>query len=193
MNLCADLGLWRPTTGELGPRVWDYGGLHKQSPSRLRRREKRAAERKQSAAAEKCAAEKAAAEKCAAEKAAAKICAAEKAAAEKCATEKAAEKYAATASADVASTSCLGSQHQPTPWNTCWTCEGDLRPDHKCDGPSGHISDATCMYLPELSPLSASVSPVGKVLTPLPLCHYCCHRGSGKAPVHYYLHLIHDT
>ena len=172
VNLCADLGLWRPTTGELGPRVWDYGGLHKQSPSRLRRREKRAAERKQSAAAEKCAAEKAAAEKCAAEKAAvemcaaekaaaekcaaekaaAEMCAAEKAAAEKCATEKAAEKCAATASADVASTSCLGSQHQPTPWNTCWTCEGDLSPDHKCDGPAGHISAATCM-----SPLNPAV------------------------------------
>ena len=164
VNLCADLGLWRPTTGELGPRVWDYGGLHKQSPSRLRRREKRAAERKQSAAAEKCAAEKAAAEKCAAEKAAAEEFAAEKAAAEKFAVEKAAaEKCADTAkaeqaasesaaSADVASTSCLGSQYQSTPWTTCWTCEGDLSPGHKCDGPPGHISVAACV-----SPLNPAV------------------------------------
>ena len=59
---------------------------------------------------------------------------------------------AATASADVASTSCLGSQQQPTPWNTCWTCEGDLSPDHKCDGPAGHIYDGTCM-----SPLNPAV------------------------------------
>ena len=139
----ADLG---PLMAETMPRGSNGGYV---SPSRARRRERRAAEK---AAAEKCAAEKAAAEKCAAEKAAAEMCAAEKAAAEKCATEKAAEKCVATASADVASTSCLGSQHQPTPWNTCWTCEGDLSPDHKCDGPAGHISDATCM-----SPLNPAV------------------------------------
>ena len=132
-SMFADLG---PLMAETMPRGSNGGYV---SPSRARRRERRAAE-------------KAAAEKCAAEKTAAEMCAAEKAAAEKCATEKAAEKCAATASADVASTSCLGSQHQPTPWNTCWTCEGDLSPDHKCDGPAGHISDATCM-----SPLNPAV------------------------------------
>ena len=149
----ADLG---PLMAETMPRGSNGGYV---SPSRARRRERRAAEKAaaekcaaEKAAAEKCAAEKAAVEMCAAEKAAAEKCAAEKAAAEKCATEKAAEKCAATASADVASTSCLGSQHQPTPWNTCWTCEGDLSPDHKCDGPAGHISDATCM-----SPLNPAV------------------------------------
>ena len=48
----------------------------------------------------------------------------------------------------------------------------------------------TSGYLPVLSPCTASVSPLGKEFTPLPLCHYCCHRGSGKAPVHYYLQCL---
>ena len=33
---------------------------------------------------------------------------------------------------------------------------------------------------------------VEKQLPPLPLCHYCCHRGSGKDPVHYFMQCVCD-
>ena len=98
--------------------------------------------------AEKCSAKESAAEKCDARKAAAEKCNAMKVASEKfevkkavaekydankavekCAAEKAVAEGALTA-ADVASTSCLGSQ--PTPEKTCWTCEGYLASDHQC-------------------------------------------------------------
>ena len=109
VTMCADLGpVLHKKVNLSGCGVVESG-----SPSRARRRERRAAERAaaENAAAEKVAAEKAAAEKVAAErnaakkataekyaaeKAAAEKCAAEKAAADKCAKEKAsAEKCAA--------------------------------------------------------------------------------------------------
>ena len=153
-------------------------------------------------AAEKCADQNAAAEKCATLKADTKKCAAKKTA-EKCATkEAAAEKYdakkaavecaaakAATASteetekavagcaltplsaADEASTSCLGGQ--PTACETCWSCEGFLSPDHKCEVKSEVM---------QLAPLPPA----------LPLCHYCCHEGSGDQPVHFFQRCLCD-
>ena len=48
--------------------------------------------------------------------------------------------------------------------SSCMNCDGEMTPDHQCealDSDSG---------LPD----------------PLPVCHYCCHRGSGDYPVHYY-------
>ena len=112
MTVCADLGQLTVKTGnlsDLGPVVHSnvdmFGcrGVPSGSPSRLRRRERRAAEQAavKSAAAGKVATEKAvtervAAEKAAAERVAAEMYASEKAAAEKCAVEKAAaEKYTA--------------------------------------------------------------------------------------------------
>ena len=49
---------------------------------------------------------------------------------------------------------------------TCQNCEEKMSPAHQC----------------ELAPQT----------DPLPLCHYCCHRGNGKNPVHYYLQCICD-
>ena len=180
-------------------------------------------------AAEKCAALNADDEKCDAMKAAEK-CAVEKAAAKKCAAIKAAtgnfaakasieetEKSAAESAVtpvnapDVASTSCLGKQ--PTPGETCWTCEGYLAPDHQCDGPHEHMSGADTVF-PPVPPCQTEVAVVispcpsltsdhqcglppkpevegSKVQSPhLPLCHYCCHLGSGANPVHYSLQCL---
>ena len=96
MSMSADLGPWSAPVFEPWPKVWDNGSLHKASPSRLKRRLRRASERERIVAAEKDAAKKAAAEKGAAEKVAAEKVAAEKVAAEKVAAEKvAAEKVAA--------------------------------------------------------------------------------------------------
>ena len=94
VTVCADLGQLTAKTGHFSG-CW---GEPKDGPSRVRRRERRAAMRAaaENAAAEKVAAEKVAAEKAAAEKAAAEKVAAEKVAAEKVASEKvAAEKAAA--------------------------------------------------------------------------------------------------
>ena len=43
---------------------------------------------------------------------------------------------------------------------TCQNCSAAMSPTHQCELP------------PQMDPL--------------PLCHYCCHRGSGDHPVHYY-------
>ena len=251
VNLCADLGPWRPAVDEMGPKVWDYGGLHKPSPSRLRRRERRAAERERStaaaevitdakkAAAEKAKAEKVATEKAEAEKVAAEMKNAEKAAAEKAEAENAADEEEETqkvaaekaeaenaadekvlaktvaavktetkkavaenvatmkaaaeikttvCAADVASTSCWGSQ-QPTSGKACWNFDGHLTPDHQCqcDGPHGPTPGATSQ-----SPATTESEDCSKA-NPLPLCHYCCHLGSGDHPVHYYMQCMCDN
>ena len=52
----------------------------------------------------------------------------------------------------------------------CLNCDGDMTAEHQCS--------------PELASESEEHPP------PLPLCHYCCHRGSGNNPVHYYLQCI---
>ena len=135
VTLCADVGPWRAPSGELWPKPWDFGGSPKQSPSRVRRRERRASERRRSAA-----------EVAAAEKAAAKVAAAEVAAAEKAAVEvpakEAAEKEAAEkeAAAESASTSCCGSKQQAL---SCWSCDKLFTvddqgyiPEHQCAKPS---------------------------------------------------------
>ena len=43
MRWCADLGPWR--ADDMLPKVWGVGGLHKAGPSRIRRRQRRAAAR----------------------------------------------------------------------------------------------------------------------------------------------------
>ena len=45
---------------------------------------------------------------------------------------------------------------------------------------------STAGPLPALLPSIPSVTPVSKELAPLPLCHYCCHRGTADHPVHYF-------
>ena len=132
-------------------------------------------------AAEKCDARKAAAEKCDATKVVSEKYEARKAAAEKCDAEKDVAEGALT-SADVASTSCLGSQ--PTQEKTCWTCEGYLTSDHQCDGPPGHDSGDVTLFPPPVPP-NPDKDKVDE-LPPLPLCLYCCHRGDGEHKVHYY-------
>ena len=50
----------------------------------------------------------------------------------------------------------------------CWNCDGDMTHDHQC----GLLAPVS------LEPESEEHN--------LPLCHYCCHLGSGDNPVHYY-------
>ena len=212
----ADLGPWAQPDCLRSP-VSGNGGLQKvsQSPGRLRRRERRAAER---AAAGKAAADCAANLKTTAEEADAlwadtvevdaKEAAAEKvnaknsdfteknnpkkAVAEEVTAEKAdlevivknttAEKVAGEKPApaeEVASTSCLGSEQSANVLTSCSNCDAEMAPDHQCDS----------------TPNGASKSPVSNVEEqppPLPLCHYCCHRGSGKDLVHYFLQCVCD-
>ena len=95
MNFGADLGPWRPATGEVLPKLGNY--VKPPSPSRLRRKERRAAERERCAPIGTAAAN-AVTVSFAAGKPAAEVASAEKAdaAAEAIATGKAAEDIAAT-------------------------------------------------------------------------------------------------
>ena len=131
--------------------------LKKANKSRILRRERRAAER---AAAEKNAAERAAAEKNAAENSAEVKTFIKKVDSDISAAEKAVTETAACKTkgddGSLASTSCIASSR----------CE------HQYGVPTPVIPD------PE--------SVVEEHPPPLPLCHYCCHRGSGDKPVHYY-------
>ena len=53
----------------------------------------------------------------------------------------------------------------------CSNCDGDMTHDHQCG-----------VLEPE--------SVVEEHPPPLPLCHYCCHLGSGDNPIHYYLQCL---
>ena len=97
VNFGADLGPWRPATGEILPK---YGDCVKPlSPSRLRRKERRAAERVSSAAAEVDAAEKTDAEATAPGKAAEDAAAAVKVAGKVLTAEKAVDELVAAENA----------------------------------------------------------------------------------------------
>ena len=126
------------------------------------------------------------AEQAAAEKATAEKVASEKVAAEKVAAEKAtAVKEAAKREAAEASTSCCGSELPallPAPLvitparkletTNCLNCDAAMVPDHQCE-------------------VGGSTSGEGvQPLAPLPLCHYCCHRGSDGHPVHFFLECV---
>ena len=76
-----------------------------------------------------------------------------------------------TVTGDMGSASC-----QPLPAEVkCWNCDQLMTPDHQCDS-------AAVSLVPE--------SVVKKHPPLLPLCHYCCHLGSGDNPVHYYLQCL---
>jgi len=51
----------------------------------------------------------------------------------------------------------------------CCNCDGDMTSDHQCGVPES---------VGEEHP------------PPLPLCHYCCHLGSGDRPIHYFLQCL---
>ena len=136
--------------------------LKKASQSRFRRRERRAAERAAAAKFAEEITEKASAEKAAEEAATGK------AAAEEALVNAEAGKTAAAKQAEevdisdmIATTSCIGSKVK------CCNCNGIMTPSHECEVPVETVS-------------------VVEQPPPLPLCHYCCHRGSGEHPVHYY-------
>ena len=59
-------------------------------------------------------------------------------------------------------------------FQSCRNCDGTMSADHQC-------ADS-----------KSPVSVVEEQPPPLPLCHYCCHRGSGKDPVHYFLQCVCD-
>ena len=89
---------------------------------------------------------------------------------------------------DMGSASC-----QPLPAEVkCWNCDQLMTPDHQCD------SVAISSQLNGKSPPTPPITSEGVVdvkLPPLPLCHYCCHRGIGSGPdnpgaVHYLLQCL---
>ena len=55
---------------------------------------------------------------------------------------------------------------------SCLNCEAEMAPDHQCED-SGNVA-------------------VPAYLGSLPLCHYCCHLGSGDYPVHYFMQCMCD-
>ena len=60
-----------------------------------------------------------------------------------------------------------------TPVKTsCLNCEAEMAPDHQCE-------DTDNVTVPAY-------------LGSLPLCHYCCHLGSGDFPVHYFMQCMCD-
>ena len=153
--------------------------LKKASPSRLRRRATRAAARA-AVALKKFDAEEVSEEK-SAEKATAEKTdtgnavvtenvevADESTSAERAKAERVGAKCDAEVdgSDQVATTSCTASKVQ------CWNCSGEMTPNHQCE-------------MNTLSSLKADI--VIEEPPPLPLCHYCCHRGSGEHPVHYFM------
>ena len=158
------------------------------------------------AAAEKWATGKAAAEKYAAKKASVENSYAEKAAAAKAATKKVAEEKdpakKVVEEVSVATTSFMHRKVQ------CSNCNGCMTPDHQCELPASVVLEhpppiphcpasesavAGSKCPSSMVEVSGNVgkSVVSEVSLPrLPLCHYCCHLGSGNNPVHYVLQCL---
>ena len=195
VNMCAGLGPVGTQTEEVLRSNWHHGerGLKKASPSKMRRRERRATERAEKFSLQKAAVEVEvsnlkAAEKVTAVKAAEKVTAVKAAvqvatmkATEEVATKELCGSHAIKATEEVvstlevvveekATTSCYGSQP------SCQNCNCVMTASHQCD-----VETESTVGKEQTSP------PVC-----LPLCHYCCHWGSGKDPVHYYLQCICD-
>ena len=144
------------------------GGLKKASPSRLRRRLRRSAER---ADAEKAAAEKATAEKAAAEIAAAEKAATVKAAAEKVETDKAAAEKAERAAAEKAAAERAAAEKTAAE-----------KVAAKSEAEESEMTATTSSSKQKFSS--------DNCVAPLPLCLYCCHHGSGDHLVHFDLRCL---
>ena len=63
---------------------------------------------------------------------------------------------------------------------SCQNCNGEMTPSHQCDEETSTAPDSTVGKEQTSSPVC------------LPLCHYCCHWGSDKDPVHYFLQCVCD-
>ena len=205
VNMSAYLGPVRPQSDD---GLWL--GLHKANNSQSRRRDRRAARRAAAATEEVCAgsrkvaevsaakaeaneavtaAEKAATKRtvgCAAEQVAAivaeeataKIATAEEVTAvgvsEKVPVEKATDErvilaaIATEVDKTLADGDCVATTSQCVGKVTCWNCNGVMSQAHQCE--EKVEEDSSC----------------------LPLCHYCCHRGSGEYPVHYFMQCLCD-
>ena len=97
----------------------------------------------------------------------------------------AAEKVETDVKTDIGSETVLKLPSVKTEVN-CWNCNQPMTPDHQCD------SAAKASKAIGKCPPTPPVTSEGAVnLPPLPLCHYCCHRGSGPDnPVHYLLQCL---
>ena len=62
----------------------------------------------------------------------------------------------------------------------CWNCDKVFTPDHQCEVVAADLKSSA----------SAIVNKVEELPPPLPLCLYCCHRGSGKTHVHYFMQCV---
>ena len=207
VNVSANLGPVGSKSAKHG-----YWGLQKVGPSQNRRRERRAAERaatelskaateklatgkvvkdvacvNEGAAVEvapavKAAAEEVAAEEVAAEEVAAKRTVTEKDEAEKVVVGKIAAEEVALENGVVgkvgdgeievdktlANGDCVATTSQCVSRVACWNCNGEMSQAHQCE------------------------VKVEEETSRLPLCHYCCHRGSGEYPVHYFMQCLCD-
>ena len=73
---------------------------------------------------------------------------------------------------------CANSLPSPAPLiftpvkTSCLNCDAEMAPDHQCEDTDN--------------------VPVPAYLGSLPLCHYCCHLGSGDYPVHYFMQCMCD-
>ena len=61
---------------------------------------------------------------------------------------------------------------------SCLNCKAEMTPKHQCEAKCDvSVEKSTAILISGEAPAHAHV--------PLPLCHYCCHKGSGQNPVHY--------
>ena len=187
------MGPWRAPTSNLLPKAGEVG-----SPSQLRRRLRRAAERSAVAAAK--AAEEAAT-RAAAEEAATKAAAGEtaaKAAADEVTARAIAEQVAAKAeSKEVAAKDAAEKVAakafseeviaKPVAEEAAAKAAAESVVITAAAEKVGAKGGAAYEESPSREILeSDQATTSGKNSQPLPVCHYCCHKGSGKYPVHYY-------
>ena len=207
VNVSANLGPLGYKSAKHG-----YWGLQKVGPSQTRRRERRAAERaaaelaqaateklatvkvargvasvKEVAAVEVAPAVKSAAEEVDAEEVAVKEAVPEKYGAGKAVVGKIEAEQAAVENRVVgkvgageiatevektlADGDCVATTSQCGGRITCWNCNGEMSRAHQCEVKEEIVEEKSSI---------------------LPLCHYCCHRGSGEYPVHYFMQCLCD-
>ena len=88
-----------------------------------------------------------------------------------------------------------GTQESPSPWElSCSFSPLAGPPAPLVFTPSKILEDAEIPAGKTESEVheGAGARVVENQLPPLPLCHYCCHRGSGKDPVHYFMQCVCD-
>ena len=201
VTVCADLGRLTAKTANWS----DCWGVPKCGPSRVRRRERRAAERAAVGAAENVAAKTVAAEKADAKKASTVEVVAEKVASEEVVAKKgeekavaeevvvehdAAEAEKASAAKDAAEKVSADEDAAEKEVVVKVAAEKEAAKKEAAEASTSCCGSGKQTAPPSTTPEEGAVNQVEETPPPLPLCLYCCHRGSGKNPVHYYLQCV---